>query len=161
MSMVRFFEDLRIGQQTALGDYTFTPEAIKSFGKKFDPQRFHVDEQAAIDSHFGGLVASGWHTCAAFMKVYVQYHDTIRATTQLAEGERWPAPGPGTGFRDLRWVRPVHAGDTVSYSMRVQDKIEMKSRPNWGLVINQNEGVNQHGDTVMTFEHHLFVERKP
>jgi len=158
--MTKFFEDFRVGEQTRLGEFTFDAEAIITFAREFDPQPFHIDEEGGRKSHFGGLCASGWHTCAVFMKVLTGYQSDVRERTELAEGERWPVPGPGLGFRDLRWTRPVYAGDTITFSRRVLEKIEMKSRPTWGLLINRNEGVNQHGERVISFIHELFIERR-
>src|SRR5438477_12640642 len=113
--MMRFFEDIAIGQRRDIGSFTFTSEAIKAFASKFDPQRFHLDEEEGRKSLFGGLAASGWHVASVCMKLLIA--DGQRRTREaLARGEKVGVPGPSPGIRDLRWIRPVLAGDTISFS---------------------------------------------
>lgn len=160
MTATRYFEDMEDGEVTHLGSYEFTAGNIRAFARKYDPQPFHLDEEAARRSHFERLCASGWHTCCAFMKTHAEYHLGIIAGTTLAPGERWPEPGPATGFRDLRWIRPVHAGDTVAFSQRVLARRPLASRPRWGLVTSRIEGVNQNGEPVLAFTNFVFHERR-
>jgi len=160
MTASRYFEDVRVGEQIELGDYEFTAENIKEFAAKFDPQSFHLDEEAAKHSMFGALCASGWHTSAACMKVLAEYHLGVIAKTKLPEGARWPRPGPSAGFTDLVWARPVYAGDRLTFRQRILDKSEMKSRPEWGLVTTLHEGINQNGDLAFAFTNHIFYERR-
>ena len=100
------FEDFAIGNRYELGRHTFSAEDIIQFATRYDPQPFHTDEVAAARSHFGGLVASGWHTASVYMKL--QARAIAERGTDLAQS------GPSPGFRNLRWPRPVFAGDTLT-----------------------------------------------
>src|SRR3954471_17016327 len=140
-----FFEDLEIGQRRELGSYTFTAEAIKRFAAQFDPQRFHLDEEAGRNSLFGGLAASGWHVGSACMKLLVA-DGRRQATEAAARGERVAVWGPSPGFRDLRWIKPVLAGDVITYASEVASKRTSESRPGWGIVEARNTGTNQRGE---------------
>ncbi len=116
---MRFFEDIVVGQRRELGSFTFTAELIKKFAAQFDPQRFHLDEEAGRQSLFGGLAASGWHVGSVCMKLLVA--DGQRQAREAAgRGEEIAVWGPSPGFRDLRWMRPVLAGDTISYASEVE-----------------------------------------
>lgn len=155
-----YFEELALGERADLGAYTFTAENIMGFAKVFDPQLFHTDADAAARSHFGGLCASGWHTAAAWMKQMVAHRDRCR---QAAADIGAPTAelGPSPGFTDLKWRRPVYAGDTISYASTIVDKRETRSRPGWGLVFHHNTGTNQDGEVVLEFKGCLFWQRKP
>jgi len=156
---VKFFEDIAVGERHELGSRTFTAEAIKAFARRYDPQAFHLDEEAAARSPFGALCASGWHTASAWMGLMVRYQR--RADDERrARGEPVAELGPSPGFRDLKWLKPVYAGDTVSYAMEVVDKRPSGSRPNWGLITIRNTGVNQKGEPVISFDSVAFVERR-
>lgn len=154
------FENMVIGTVSELGTYTFEPEAIIRFAKAFDPQAFHVDPEAAKRSHFGAHCASGWHTAAAWMKRLVEHRTRLRDSA-VARGETPARFGPSPGFRDLRWLKPVYAGDTLTFRTTVIDKRPSASRPEWGLVFNRNTGHNQHGELVYEFFGGGFVERRP
>ena len=116
---MRFFEDIAIGQRREVGSFTFTAELIKKFAAQFDPQRFHLDEEAGRASLFGGLAASGWHVGSVCMKLLVADGQRL-AREAAARGEEIAVWGPSPGFRDLRWIRPVLAGDTISYASEVE-----------------------------------------
>ncbi|PTW54963.1 acyl dehydratase [Breoghania corrubedonensis] len=152
---MKFFEDIEIGVEEHLGAYTFTAEEIKAFAAKFDPQPFHMDEEAARQSSFGGLCASGWHTAAIWMKVMIAYRKRqMEETTENGDnGHRGPSPG----FEDMKWLKPVYAGDTVSYTAKVVSKRPLATRAGWGLVSHDSAGVNQHGETVFSFRSHVLV----
>jgi acyl dehydratase len=156
---MQYFEDLQIGVRTDLGGHTFNAEEIKAFAAGYDPQPFHVDEAAATASHFGQLSASGWHTAAMWMRLMV---DHLRRDDEArrARGEPVAELGPSPGFRDLRWLKPVYAGDTVSYASEVVETRALKSRPGWGLMTIRNSGTNQHGELVISFVSTAFVERR-
>lgn len=153
---MRFFEDIEIGSKEDLGDYLFEAEDIKAYARQFDPQPFHMDEQAAEASHFGRLCASGWHTAAVWMKLMIAHRRKLAAATQDDAGPRAPL-GPSPGFDDMKWLKPVYAGDTIAYSSTVAAKRKLNSRPGWGLVSAHNEGVNQHGEVVFSFTSHVLV----
>jgi acyl dehydratase len=158
--MTAYFEDLRIGEPTELGHHTFAADEIKSFARRYDPQVFHLDEDAAARSHFGALCASGWHTAAIWMRLVVSHHRRL-AEEALAAGLRPARLGPSPGFRDLKWLKPVYAGDTLAYTTTVTDKKESASRPQWGIVTMQNGATNQHGVPVFSFIGTVFWERRP
>ncbi len=154
-----FFEDLAPGQTRDLGGYTFEADEIIRFAKQFDPQVFHVDPEAAKRSHFGGLCASGWHTAAVWMKLMVDFRRRAREAT-LARGERPRELGPSPGFKELRWLKPVYAGDTISFASTFVEKRPSASRPGWGLAFHRNTGDNQHGERVFEFTGAAFWERR-
>ena len=156
---MRFFEDMSVGERTELGSHTFTAEEIKAFARKFDPQRFHVDEEAAKASHFGALCASGWHTAAVYMRHFVEFER--READQLrARGETPARDGPSPGIRELRWLKPVYAGDTITFAREVQELRDATRQPGWGLMVACNTGTNQHGELVFSFIGAKFAERR-
>ena len=148
---MRFLELYPAGNKIVLGDLLFTQEDIIRFAAKFDPQPFHTDPEKARDTMFGALCASGWHTCAGWMKVTIAFHKR-EAQRLSGEGIVPPRLGPSPGFRNLQWLKPVFAGDTVTYSQTPQAGRASQSRP--GLFVNTGlaEGVNQKGETVLRFE---------
>ena len=145
-----FFDDIAIGVVTEFGSHTFTAEAIKRFAGAYDPQPFHLDEEAAAASLFGALTASGWHTMAVMMKLI--------AAAGAADGAGSARLGPSPGFDDLRWLRPVFAGDTLTYRATVTGKRESRSPPGWGVVSSRFEAHNAAGETVMDVTLHDLVE---
>jgi acyl dehydratase len=155
-----YFEDLEIGARNEIGSHRFTAEEIKAFAERYDPQPFHLDEDAAARSHFGGLVASGWHTAAMWMRLAVDRRKRD-AEAARARGEPVAALGPSPGFRELKWLLPVRAGDTITYATEVVDKRVSASRPGWGLMYVLNTGTNQDGKLVLSFLSTAFVERRP
>jgi acyl dehydratase len=153
---MRFFEDISIGLRREIGSYTFTAEAIKTFAAKFDPQRFHLDEEEGKNSLFGGLAASGWHVGSACMSLLVADGQRL-AKEAAARGETIALWGPSPGFRDLRWIKPVLAGDTVSFVNEVVDKRASSSRPGWGILQGRTTGTNQRGEQVYSITATAFV----
>ena len=144
-----WFEDIAIGEKNELGSYVFEQDDIVSFATKFDPQPFHIDPEAAKASPYGGLIASGWHTCSVWMKLMVKSRIAAKARGGMEDDS--PPGGPSPGFLNLKWPTPVRVGDTISYSTEVIEKIDLKSRPTLGIVRSLNKGVNQNGDLVMSF----------
>ena len=156
---MRFFEDIEIGARREFGSFTFTAEDIKKFATQFDPQRFHLDEEEGRKSLFGGLAASGWHVAAVCMKLLVA--DGKRLTAEaVARGEKVAVWGPSPGFRELRWIKPVLAGDTIRFSSVVETKRTSEKRPEWGIVQARNTGINQRGEIVYSFLATAFVPRR-
>ena len=156
---MRFFEDLEIGQRRELGSFTFTPELIKKFATQFDPQRFHLDEEEGRKSLFGGLAASGWHIGSVCMKLLVA--DGQRLSKEAdARGEKVAIWGPSPGFRELRWIKPVLAGDTISFASEMETLRSSEKRPEWGIAQSGNIGVNQRGEMVFSFLATAFVPRR-
>lgn len=139
------------GVRIETGTLEFTAEDIIRFASKFDPQPFHMDAEAAKDYVFGGLCASGWHTSAGWMKTFLAYW--ARECKRLAaEGITPPKLGPSPGFRNLRWLLPVYAGDKITYYATLLESRELASRPGTWVNTSLNEGVNQKGETVIRFE---------
>ena len=156
---MKFFEDMQIGERTELGSHTFTAQEIKAFALRFDPQPFHVDEAAGARSHFGALCASGWHTAATFMRFLVE-QERRESEAQIARGEPAGASGPSPGIRDLQWLKPVYAGDTISFAREIAELRELPTRPEWGLMVARNTGTNQKGELVLSFLGAKFAERR-
>ena len=154
-----YLEEIEIGEEDFLGRYQFTREAILRFAKAYDPQPFHVSDEAAKKSHFGALCASGWHTAAAWMSCYVAFNERCRAE-RARKGEDVPAIGPSPGFENLKWLKPVYVDDTISFSCRMMDKRVLKSRAGWGLLQFGNTGVNQKGETVFSFDGKVLVQMR-
>jgi acyl dehydratase len=157
---VKYFEDIQVGESMTLGRHTFTADEIKAFAHRFDPQPFHVDEKVAEDSHFGALVASGWHTAAVWMRLMVDYRRRM-ADAARARGEPVAGIGPALGFRDMKWHKPVYVDDTIEYASEVIELRPSGSRPGQGLMSVRSTGVNQDGVLVFSFVSTTFVERRP
>lgn len=155
-----YLDDLVAGDTEELGSYTFTSEEIIRFASQHDPQRFHVDPEAARHSLFGDLCASGWHTAAVWMKLMIAHREDIRSQA-LDRGERPARLGPSPGFTNLKWLKPVYADDTITYRSTVTGARASASRPGWGLAFHHNTGVNQHGEEVFSFDGMVFWERRP
>jgi acyl dehydratase len=150
---------MRVGQRRDLGSFTFTSELIKTFASQFDPQPFHLDEEEGRKSLFGGLTASGWHVVSVWMKLMVA--DSRREMAEAAaRGEKPAMLGPSPGFRDLRWLKPVLAGDTVNYASEVCSLRGSRSRPEWNVMQMRNTGTNQRGELVFSFLGSVFVPRQ-
>jgi acyl dehydratase len=146
-----WFEDVALGIKKDFGTYTFTEEEIIAFATKYDPQPFHIDPQAAAQSMFGGIIASGWHTAAVWMK----------RALESALGE---PTGPGIvspGFEAMRWFKPVRPSTTLRFSAEVVEKLYLRSRPDFGLVKSRNEARDETGTLVFSFIGKTFVQKKP
>jgi acyl dehydratase len=154
-----YFEDRVIGETRAIGTHTFTAEEIVAFARQYDPQPFHLDDVAGKASLFGGLAASGWHTACIFIRLLVADRQGEEAKTRAA-GKVVPVYGPSPGFKNLRWIKPVLAGDTLEYRHRVNGKVDLKSRPDRGMLLSVTQARNQRGE--LTFEQHgaILVERR-
>ncbi len=157
---MKYLEDIAIGERFEIGRHTFTAPDIKAFAQRFDPQLFHLDEAEAARSHFGALCASGWHTAVVWMRLMVDYRRRDDEARR-ARGEPVAQLGPSPGFRELKWLKPVYAGDTITYSTEVIETRPSASRPGWGLMTIRSQGVNQNGETVISFISTAFVERRP
>ncbi|MGB3273887.1 MAG: MaoC family dehydratase [Xanthobacteraceae bacterium] len=156
---MRFFEEMQVGARRDLGSFTFTADDIKAFARQFDPQPFHLDEAAGRASLFGGLVASGWHVGSVCMRMLVEgaRRDAQEARRRGEEVATW---GPSPGFRELRWLKPVLAGDTISFATEVVGLRESASRPEWGILEARNTGTNQRGELVFSVLASAFVPRR-
>lgn len=146
-------------ERVELGSFTFTADDIVRFARAYDPQRFHLSNEEAAKTHFGRLCASGWHTAAVWMKLMIA-HRKREAARARAEGSTLPRLGPSPGFENLKWIKPVYAGDTITYFSTVVERRESRSKPGWAILSTLNEGVNQHGEKVFSFEGRVFVEHR-
>jgi len=153
------FEDFTPGRVFEHGPRRVPRDEMMAFAAEFDPQPMHLDEVAATQTMMGGLSASGWHTAAIFIREIV----TARMRTNgaaRAQGVHVPAVGPSPGFRNLRWPKPVYVGDTIEFRGRLTEKIDLKSRPERGLLASDVQGRNQHGDIVFAITSQILVERR-
>ena len=156
---MNFFEDHVVGTRVEIGSHTFTAEEIKAFARQFDPQPFHLDEAAAARSHFGGLIASGWHTAAVCLRLLVE--DRHRRQAELRRrGEAVARTGPSPGLRNLQWLRPVHAGDTIGYAHEIVELRPLADRADVGLRVARNTGTNKAGVLVYSVQSSTFIERR-
>jgi acyl dehydratase len=156
---MRFFEDMRVGDRRETGSFTFAADDIKRFAMAYDPQRFHLSEEEGRNSLFGGLTASGWHVASVCMRLLVL--DTQRSDREAAaRGEKVAVGGPSPGFRDLRWIKPVLAGDIITFAGEIESARISDSRPEWGVVQIRNFGTNQRGELVFSFLATAFVPRR-
>jgi len=132
------FEDMEVGSVSECGEHTFTHDEIVQFAQQFDPQPFHIDDAAAAASPYGGLIASGWHTCSVMMGLLVR--NAFAGSTSMGS----------PGIDDIRWLKPVRVGDTIRMTNSILDKRVSSSKPDRGIVSTEWTGINQHGETVIT-----------
>jgi acyl dehydratase len=135
---MRYFEDVRVGETHVPGSHTVGEAEILAFARKYDPQPFHIDTEAAKASIFGGLIASGWHTCAI----------TMRLSVDAAQRQRAAITG-SPGIDSCRWLKPVRAGDTLTARAEVLETRPSRTRP-IGFVRSRTEVLNQRGEVVLT-----------
>lgn len=145
-----YWEDLEVGAETEFGTYDVTREEVLEFAHKYDPQPFHISDEAAANTHFGRIAASGWHTTAMTMRVIV---DALSKEPQAGLGS--------PGVDDLRWLRPVYPGDTLTMRGRIVDKTPSRSKPELGTVRTQTIVTNQDGFDVMRFISIVLMQRRP
>jgi acyl dehydratase len=146
---MRYFEDFAPGQVIELGSRTITRDEIIRFASEFDPQSFHLDEEAAKRSIYGGLLASGWHTGSIMMRLL--YEGVVRHTVSLGS----------PGVDEMRWLKPVRPGDTLSGRMTVTECVPSRSKPDRGIVRSLIALRNQHGEVVMTVKGMSMMSRRP
>ena len=145
----RYFEDFQPGEAMTLGSHALTEAEIIAFAKEYDPQVFHVDPEAARRSSFGGLVASGWHSCGIFMRLLVD--GLLKETSALAS----------PGVDEIRWLKPVRPGDILEARLTVLEATPSRSKPDRGLVKHACQLSNQRGDIVMTMRTLALFGRRP
>lgn len=145
-----WWEDLAAGSRRDLGTISPTAEEIIAFASQFDPQPFHLSEEGGKASLFGGLCASGWHTCSMAMRLMV--------TNFLGQSSSLGSPG----MENLKWLKPVYPGDVLQLTQHIVESRPMASRPDVGLIRSQWQMVNQHGQPVMQMEGYgMFRRRTP
>lgn len=145
---MRYWEDFAVGETTELGTVGVTRDEIVEFARRYDPQPFHVDEAAADDGPYGGLIASGWHTASLFMGLFVR--------TILLDSASMGSPG----VEELRWTAPVRPGDRLTGRVTVTAVEPSSRRPDRGTVFTTSEVLNQDGAVVMTMKARGFFRRR-
>lgn len=154
MTLDEFF---RLGETITLGSHRFEADEIKAFAAKYDPQRFHMDEKEAEHSVFGRLCASGWHTAATWMKYNLAKREDA-ATGEWAGPGPQPEFGPSPGFQNLKWLKPVYAGETITFTRRALAHRALASRPGWRLLTIVCEAHDSTGAKVLEFESAVLVK---
>ena len=145
-----YWEDLEVGTTTIFGKYDVTREEVLEFARKFDPQPFHLSDEAAAATHFGRIAASGWHTAAMTMRV------TVDALS------RQPQAGLGSpGIDDLRWLKPVYPGDKLTMRGEIIDKTPSRSKADIGTIRTRTTVTNQDSVDVMRFTSIVMMRRRP
>jgi acyl dehydratase len=144
-----YWEDFTLGRVVELGTHVVSKEEVIEFATRYDPQPFHVDEEAARASTFGGLIASGWHTCAMVMRLSVDSY--LRSTASLGS----------PGVDSVRWLKPVRPGDTLRAQMTVLESKPSASKPDRGVIKSKWEVFNQQAELVMTMEGFSMFKRRP
>jgi acyl dehydratase len=145
---MKYWEDIKVGDTDSLGSYTVTEAEILAFAKKYDPQPFHTDPGAARQSIFGGLIASGWHSCAIMMRVSVEHM------------RREELAGVGSpGIDSCRWLKPVRPGDTLTVRTEILESWPSRSKP-IGFVRRRADMLNQHGEVVLSLTGVGMFERR-
>ena len=155
-----YFEDIEVGTSAEFGSHTFTIEEMLWFAERYDRQAIHLDRDEAKKSLFGDIIASGWLTMAVFMKLFVAYVDDAGDRLRAA-GKPVVPIGPSPGLEDLKWLRPVKAGDTLTYRATIADKRIFKSRPDRGIVVFEHRGINQRGEVVARSKRTAMMMRRP
>lgn len=145
-----YFEDLQVGAETYFGSYEVTREEVLEFARKYDPQPFHLSDEAAAKTHFGRLAASGWHTTAMTMAVIARH---------VVDQEQAGLGSPG--IDELRWKKPVFPGDTLHVNSKIVDKRPSQSRPEIGSFRTATTVTNQDNDVVMTYTSIVLIRRRP
>ncbi len=148
---IQYFEDLQVGAASSFGAYRVTREEVMEFAARYDPQPFHLSDEAAAATHFGRLSASGWHTCAMTMAMLVE---NLKAHRQAGLGS--------PGIDQLRWLKPVYPGDTLRCETEVLEKRRSESRPEMGIFKSRLTVFNQDDIAVMTMvSNGLIATRNP
>ncbi len=145
-----YFEDLELESEKYFGSYDVTREEVLEFASKYDPQPFHLSDEAAAKTHFGRIAASGWHTCAMTMAVLARY--------AVKHGQ---ASLGSPGIDELRWTKPVYPGDTLHVRGEIVEKTPSRSRPEMGSYRTKMTVTNQHEQPVMTFTSIVLIRRRP
>ncbi len=147
---MQYFEDIEVGRTASFGSYAVTREEVMDFAAKYDPQPFHLSDEAAAQTHFGRLSASGWHTCAMVMSMVV---------ANLKENQQAGLGSPG--IDELKWVKPVYPGDTLRCETEILEKRVSASRPEMGIFKSRMRVFNQDDVMVMTFVSNGLVATRP
>ena len=148
--MMEYLEDMVVGTKRGFGQYHVTREEVIAFAAKYDPQPFHLSDEAAAKTHFGRLSASGWHSCAMAMAMIVE---DLKAHEHAGLGS--------PGVDELRWLKPVYPGDTLRLENELVEVTPSRSRPDMGSFRSRVTMFNQHDEPVMRFISIALVRRRP
>jgi acyl dehydratase len=151
-----WFEDFPLGEKVTLGSYSFTEQNIIAFARKYDPQPFHVDKAAAEASIYHGLIASGWQTAAVWMKLTIAWRRAQLAAGAVATQENFVSPG----VRDLKWLKPVRPGTTLTYTNVSIAKMDWPTLSQFGLVEGWNEARDDSGTLYYSFINRVLINRR-
>jgi acyl dehydratase len=144
----RWFDDYRVGESFEFGDHLVTEDEIIEFARRYDPQPFHLDARAGAMSHFGGLVASGWMTCAVLMRLMCEHF--------IAPASSMGSPGVDS----VRWIKPVRPGDRLRARVEVRELRVSQSKPDRGVLTLPQELLNQRGEVVLSLQGRAMVRRR-
>ncbi len=147
---MQYFEDIAVGTKARFGSYQVTREEVMDFASRYDPQPFHLSDEAAARTHFGRLSASGWHTCAMVMSMIV---DNLKNNQQAGLGS--------PGVDELRWLKPVYPGDTLRCETEVIEKRQSASRPEMGIFKSRMTVFNQDDIAVMSMVSNGLIATRP
>ena len=145
----RWFEDYRVGEAFEFGDYPITEQEIVEFARRYDPQPFHLDAAAAAQSHFGGLVASGWMTGSVLMRMVCDHFISPQASMG------------SPGLEQLRWLKPVRPGDRLRARVTVLETRPSRSKPDRGSMLIRQEAINQNDEVAMSIEGWAMLRCRP
>ena len=145
-----YLDDLEVGAETYFGSCEVTREEVIEFARKYDPQPFHLSDEAAARTHFGRIAASGWHSCAMVMGVIARH---VVETEQAGLGS--------PGIDELRWLKPVYPGDTLHVRATIEEVRASRSKPEIGSFRSATTVTNQAGEKVMTFTSIVLMRRRP
>ncbi|MES2905083.1 MAG: MaoC family dehydratase [Pseudomonadota bacterium] len=145
-----YWEDMEVGSDRTFGTYSVTREEVLEFARKYDPQPFHLSDEAAAKTHFGRIAASGWHTAAMTMRVII---DALTKEPQAGLGS--------PGVDELRWTKPVYPGDTLTMHGTIVEKTPSRSKPELGTIRTATTVTNQDGVDVMRFTSIVLMRRRP
>ena len=145
-----YLEDLVVGSRQSFGRYEVTREEVIEFARAYDPQPFHLSDEAAAQTHFGRLAASGWHSCAMTMAMIV---DNLKAHRQAGLGS--------PGVDELRWLKPVYPGDTLRCETEIVEATPSRSKPDIGSFRSRVTTFNQHDEPVLRFTSIVLIRRRP
>ena len=147
---MKYFDDIHVGDETEFGHYDVTREEILEFARKYDPQPFHLSDEAAAQTYFGRLAASGWHTCAMVMAVIARH---------VVDSDQAGLGSPG--IDELRWLKPVYPGDTLRVRGEIVEKTPSRSKPDIGSFRTRTTVTNQHDEPVLRFTSIVLIRRRP
>jgi acyl dehydratase len=148
MNKMIYFEDLSVGEKIKIGPISVSEEEIIEFAKKYDPQPFHIDKDKAKDSLFGGLCASGWHTCSLYMRML--YDGLLINLASLGS----------PGMNHIRWIKPLFPNETINGELKIISKTPSKSKPSIGSMVIDSRVFNSDNELIMTLQSISIIKKR-